>query len=183
VNAKCTVWFLVRCSRRWAGAVAGLLGSRVDGTGAVRLTAHPTQASKRAQAKRVPSAPSVMWKRVPGVRCQEQDAEPEARGAERRRERPRGREAPGPSASLEGGGARRRSGGEAWSAAAALKRRRVCNIMVNAHVRSQRGVALLYAQDGILCTSRLPHIHVYVCVHVPPSAQARSGPHHRSPSV
>ena len=47
-----------------AGAVAGLLGSRVDGTGAVRLTAHPTQASKRAQAKRVPSAPSAMWKRA-----------------------------------------------------------------------------------------------------------------------
>jgi hypothetical protein len=143
-----------------AGAVAGLLGSRVDGTGAVRLTAHPTQASKRAQAKRVPSAPSVMWKRVPGVRCQEQDAEPEARGAERRRERPRGREAPGPSASLEGGGARRRSGGEAWSAAAALKRRRVCNIMLYGKCSRQKSTRRRFT----VCTGR-DSLHIPSCVY------------------
>ena len=105
-----------------AGAVAGLLGSRVDGTGAVRLTAHPTQASKRAQAKRVPSAPSAMWKRA-RRRCQEQDAEPEARGAERRRERPRGRQPPARArasrAGERGGGAAER--GVEPAAAAAKK--------------------------------------------------------------
>lgn len=106
-----------------AGAVAGLLGSRVDGTGAVRLTAHPTQASKRAQAKRVPSAPSAMWKRA-RRRCQEQDAEPEAtRGAERRQERPRGRQPPARArasrAGERGGGAAER--GVEPAAAAAKK--------------------------------------------------------------
>lgn len=99
-----------------AGAGAGLLGSRVDGTGAVRLTAHPTQASKRAQAKRVPSAPSVMWKRArcgaksrtQSQRRGEQSADANvARGRELRR---------GPArAGGRGSAAGERGGGEAWS--------------------------------------------------------------------